>query len=240
MWIWNGTEYVTKPATNNTEWYLGATQVDAGGNKTSSISRTGWVFVGANKNATCPLDLENNAPGTAFMNVARYIATNQNVAGRTTMFTMGANQSAGNIADWRFYYAGAASGNNRSEFGFSGNVSPNLAMLYNGLNGVGTTAPVSKLEVAGSFGATVRGINANTTTSNDFTVLMNTAAITLTLEAPGPLLRRIMNVKNTTTGTVTVTGHIDGVSGATITLAAKASRTFQSNGNSWFIINGYL
>jgi len=55
-WIWNGTAYVTYsvPSTSSTEWYLAGTTIDAGGNKTAYISRTGGVrtfgnlFLGSN------------------------------------------------------------------------------------------------------------------------------------------------------------------------------------------------
>jgi hypothetical protein len=45
-WIWNGTAYVTyaSPSAPSTEWYLTGTTIDAGSNKTASISRNNSVI----------------------------------------------------------------------------------------------------------------------------------------------------------------------------------------------------
>ena len=45
-WIWNGSSYVTYTPPSKTEWFLANTTNDAGGNKTSAISRTGRISVG--------------------------------------------------------------------------------------------------------------------------------------------------------------------------------------------------
>lgn len=47
-WIYDGTDYVTYTAPDSTEWYFAGTSVDAGSNKTGSISRPGTVNTGLN------------------------------------------------------------------------------------------------------------------------------------------------------------------------------------------------
>lgn len=239
-WYWNGTAYVTAPVlSQTTEWYLTNTTVDAKGDKINKISRPGWIFVGANKTATCPLDLENTSPNTAFINVARYIAPNQNVAGSSTMFTMGAQQSVGNLADWRFYYAGNASANNRSDFGFTGNVSPNISMLYGGLNGVANATPLSRWDINGSLGFAIRGSGTNATqNTQDGTMVMTTAGTTYTLETPSGTTnaRRIIAVKNISGGNITVVGRIDGVANKSITVPSMGGMIWHTNGSSWYQI----
>ena len=45
-WIYQDGAYITytAPVVNNTEWYVTGTTIDAGGNKTTSITRTGPVY----------------------------------------------------------------------------------------------------------------------------------------------------------------------------------------------------
>jgi hypothetical protein len=43
-WIWNGSDYISYAITPSTEWYLYGTSIDAGSNKTASISRTGSIY----------------------------------------------------------------------------------------------------------------------------------------------------------------------------------------------------
>ena len=48
-WIYQDGAYITytAPVVNNTEWYINGTTIDAGGNKTASITRSGNITVGS-------------------------------------------------------------------------------------------------------------------------------------------------------------------------------------------------
>ncbi|MHA8051865.1 hypothetical protein V7S79_12205, partial [Aquirufa sp. ROCK-SH2] len=105
--------------------------------------------------------------------------------------------------------------------------------------GIGTNIPASKLEVNGTLGGFVRTSSVSTTTSNDFTLLMTGAGTTVTLEAPTSVNKRIMVIKNTSTGIVTVTGHLDGTASTSIVLISKESIEIQSDGSTWQILAKY-
>jgi hypothetical protein len=133
--------------------------------------------------------------------------------------------------------------NNKGELSFivNGNTTavPSMIIKDSGNVGIGTLSPVSKLEVNGTVGALVRTSAVSTTTSNDFTLLMSTAGTVVTLEAPTAVTRRIMAIKNTSSGTVSVTGHIDGTASTTFVLLSKESIEIQSDGTTWQIIAKY-
>jgi C1q domain len=135
--------------------------------------------------------------------------------------------------------------NNKGELLFIVNAnttsgSPAMIIKDSGNIGIGTTtAPVSKLEVNGTVGALVRSSSVSTTTANDFTLLMTAANTTVTLEAPTAVTRRIMVIKNTSTGRINVTGHIDGTASTTFVLLSKESIEIQSDGTTWQIIAKY-
>lgn len=101
-------------------------------------------------------------------------------------------------------------------------------------NYTGAAQPLSLLESQGSFGANIRSVSANTTLNNtDYTVVFTALGLIATL--PASVNRRIYNIKNISTGTLDITGNIDGVS-QTITIGSGNSRTFHGNGTTWYII----
>lgn len=117
------------------------------------------------------------------------------------------------------------------------NLATNRALLLNpnrGNVGVSTTQALSSLDVDGSLGLAIRvtAIPATLGTS-DSTVIL-TAAVTQPL--PAPILRRVYHIKNGGAGTVTVTGHIDNTAANTIIIPSGSSRTFHSDGTTWWII----
>lgn len=105
--------------------------------------------------------------------------------------------------------------------------------------GINTGNPLSRLDINGSFGALIRTSASNTTTSNDYTLLMTTANTVATLEAPTNISKRIMFIKNTSNGAVSVTGHIDGTASTTIVLLSKESIKVQSDGTTWQVLAKY-
>jgi hypothetical protein len=203
------------------------------------VTMMGNGSVGINNNApTVPIDV-NAIGNAAYLTIARFLAPSNNIVGNHSQMTFGTSQGAGNCSDWRFYYAGNGSLNNRIDFGMSGRFTPMISYLYNGYTGINNTTPLSFLDVNGSFGAITRGSSVSTTTSGDHTVLMAVANTTCTLESPTSVSRRIMVVKNTSLGNINVTGHIDGTASTTIVVLSKESIQFQSDGTTWQIIAKY-
>jgi hypothetical protein len=239
LWIWNGTAYVTKPATNNTEWNLGGTQIDAQGNKTSAISRTGFVAIGKDVSTTIPIDVYGK--GTAqYSPVARFLNETNNIVGNNTQLIYGVGQSYGNAADWRFHYAGNGNAKNRIDFAWSGIVAPSMSYLVNGNVGINMTDPLSRLDVNGSFGFNIRPADTSTSqTATDGTVVLKVAGSVYTLEAPNTTTnkRRLIVAKNVSTGNITVTGHIDGVAGTNLVIPSGGSKIFHTEGTSWYAIS---
>jgi hypothetical protein len=206
---------------------------------TPVIKAQGDGNVGINNTSpTVPLDVVNRGIGQ-FLPVARFLAPSNAIVGNNTQLVFGTAQGAGNCSDWRFYYAGNASANNRIDFGMSGRFTPMISYLYNGYVGVNNTTPLSFLDVNGSFGTIVRGSSVSTTTSGDHTIWMAIAGTTCTLETPSAVTRRIMVIKNTSSGTINVTGHLDGTASSTLVLLSKESIQIQSDGTTWQIIAKY-
>ena len=237
LWVWNGTAYVTKPATSNTEWWLGSTQVDARNNKTQAISRTGNVTIGKNISTTIPVDVYGTG-ATQFSVVARFTNPDNAVVGNNVQMVFGTQQASGNAADWRFFYAGNASVNNRVDFGMSGRVAPIISYLYGGNVGINNGTPVSNLDVNGSFGFAIRPAGSSIPqTESDGTVVFTVTGAVYTLLAPtSSNVRRMIAVKNQTTGNITVSGNIDGVAGTSYIIQGGGGVIFQSNGSSWWAI----
>ena len=117
------------------------------------------------------------------------------------------------------------------------NLATNRALLLNpnrGNVGVSTTQALSSLDTDGSLGLAIRvtAIPATLGTSDSTVVL--TATVTQPL--PAPILRRVYHIKNGGAGTVTVTGHIDNTAANTIIIPSGSSRTFHSDGTTWWVI----
>jgi hypothetical protein len=103
LWTYNGTDYVTYSAPASTPFFLANTTNDAGGNKTSAISRTGNVGIGTS-NPTAPLDVQSPSAAT-FVTTARFLTPNNTTAGNANVLVFGTqNSTVGNSADWRYVY----------------------------------------------------------------------------------------------------------------------------------------
>lgn len=110
---------------------------------------------------------------------------------------------------------------------------------HNQYIGLGTLAafyqnPLSTLDVGGSFGVNIRVLTISATLiENDYTVVFN--GVTLTATLLSPVNRRIVNIKNINTSLLSITGNIDGIV-QTITFSQFQSRTFHSDGATWYLI----
>lgn len=75
---------------------------------------------------------------------------------------------------------------------------------------------------------------ATTLVQTDYTIVYTVAGLTQTL--PASVNKQIYNLKNGSTGNLTITGNIDGVLASTITIAAKNSLTLHGDGITWWVI----
>jgi hypothetical protein len=114
----------------------------------------------------------------------------------------------------------------------------------NGNTGIGTIAPASTLQVAGSLSLPIATKAANyTATVTDHTVLCNTGSMTLTLPTAVGIGGRIYVIKKTSAvaGTITIDPNgsetIDGALTNTAIVNQYQSLTVQSDGANWFILS---
>ena len=75
---------------------------------------------------------------------------------------------------------------------------------------------------------------ATTIVASDYTVVFTNPNLTQPLGTS--VAKQILNLKNNSSGNLTVTGTIDGVTNATINISTKSSLTFHGDGITWFII----
>ena len=100
----------------------------------------------------------------------------------------------------------------------------------------------STLDVGGSFGAAITVSETSVVLGDTHSTLVLTApGLTQELPAPDttPLAgntRRVYNIKNGSTGGLTITGHIDGVASSSLTIEASESRTFHCSGSTWWVL----
>lgn len=82
----------------------------------------------------------------------------------------------------------------------------------------------------------IRVVSVNTTLSatTDGTVVFDTISTVATL--PVSVNETVLVVKNNSGGSITVIGHIDGVSGSSYSLQSKESMKFHGNGITWYYI----
>jgi hypothetical protein len=110
--------------------------------------------------------------------------------------------------------------------------------------GIRKAAPVSALDVEGSFGAKIQTVSTNTTLDGThFTVLVDATAAgrTITLPAASTCTNRIYNIKkiDASVNTVTIDGNAsETIDGATTRVISTqyAVVTIQCDGSAWYII----
>lgn len=106
-----------------------------------------------------------------------------------------------------------------------------------GRTGIGSTAPVSTLDVSGSVGSAITTITGNTTLGESHsTVIVTSGTPTITLPAASGVSRRKYRIVNQTSSAVTVSTYKDFAGADATTIAANSAIEFQSNGTSWYRI----
>lgn len=118
---------------------------------------------------------------------------------------------------------------------FTGTTIPDNSTIKAALQSLETSLESSS--GTGSTQTKIRVVNASTTlvAATDGTVVFDTAGTVATL--PTPVNEKQLVVKNVSTGNITVTGHIDGSSAQTFTVATLESFRFHSNGTTWYLIS---
>jgi hypothetical protein len=184
------------------------------------------------------IGINNNAPTqmlhllTASSGVMLFESSNGSAGQASIDLKVGSTQY------WRIIGQGSANGS-RLDFHNQTTNSPAMSIMpTTSYLGVGTTNAYSTIDSGGSLGASIISSAVNiTTTATNYTVVMTATGTVVTLQTPSltTTLRKIINVKNASTGNITVTGNIDGTT-QTLTLTQKESRTFHSNGVTWWII----
>jgi len=120
----------------------------------------------------------------------------------------------------------------------------NYAAFFEGTVGVGTTTPLSTLDVAGGIGGNLVTKTGNyTATAADYTIICDatSGAITITLPAASGATRRIYNIKkvdasgNTVTVDANASETIDGAT-TNVLSAQYSSVSIQCDGSNWWII----
>ena len=242
-WNSNGTTYTTYTIPDKTPWLLGGTaSTDAGTDKTNAIYRKGRVLIATNGSTqTTPLkDMHLQNGGASLLTSAfgsgQIFSTNDSSGPRFFLEHLGAGTNLKTSVMYTqngITYLGAIVTDNGSTWIFANPLNINHST---GFVGVRTTTPLSNLEVNGSFGTNIISTGAATYTliSTDSTVVMTTAGAVVTLGAS--VNKRVVTIKNGSTGNITFTGHIDNVASATLTIPAGQSRTLHGNGTTWWII----
>ena len=203
MWIYNGTAYVSYTPPSSTPFFLANSTTDAGGNKTSSIYRTGRVGIGTN-NPTRLLDVVNSGSTYDGLIEAEGVVTSNYSRAMAIRMRRGtsASPSAIQLNDVSAYgfsghdgtsfsttsagMAGIATQNWTSSakgmgliFSTTHNASTTLAermrIDHTGFVGIGTSAPSAPLEVSSSgIGALIRRSSSGLAASN--LILQKTAS----------------------------------------------------------------
>jgi uncharacterized protein YbbK (DUF523 family) len=129
----------------------------------------------------------------------------------------------------------------------SGTLTHYAALFRSGLIGIGTSTPVSTLDVSGSNGLATSSTSTDVTLDNTYysvRVDASGASRTITLPAASGCTRRIYVVKKSDSSgnTVTVDGNAsETIDGATTKVLSTQYSTvmIQSNGTSWDILSQF-
>jgi hypothetical protein len=117
---------------------------------------------------------------------------------------------------------------------FTGTTIPDSSTIKAALQSLETTLETNYTVTNRQNKIRVVSINTTLSATTDGTVVFDTAGTVATL--PSPTNELMLVVKNVSNGSITVTGHLDGVAAQTFTIASLESFRFHSNGSTYYII----
>ena len=194
---------------------------------------------GSTPNGDALLHIKNDASSGKDSSVVR-IENEQNGVNDVTGLEI-FNSGTGATAKWDVYIPASASTNLQ----FKNNGTDRVTIQNDGDVGIGTTSPVSTLDIQGSLSQKTTTITSATTLDNTHNIILcNTGSYTVTLPAASSNTNRVYAIKNIDTDgdDITIDGNasetIDGTT--TFNLSTyNQTITIASDGSNWFIIELY-
>lgn len=191
---------------------------------------------GSTPNGDALLHIKNDASSGKDSSVVR-IENEQNGANDVTGLEI-FNSGTGATAKWDIYIPASASTNLQ----FKNNGTDRVTIQNDGDVGIGTTSPVSTLDIQGSLSHRTTTITSATTLDNTHNIILcNTGSYTVTLPPASSNTNRLYTIKNIDVDgdVITIDGNgsetIDGAT--TFDLSAyNEAVTIASDGSNWFII----
>ena len=192
---------------------------------------------GSDPDSDAILHINNHSGSSADSSIIR-IENAQNGANDVTGVEL-YNSGTGATAKWDVYIPASGS----TDLRINNNGSDHVTIQNDGDVGIGTTSPVSTLDVNGSVGYAVTNITSATTLDNTHNVVLcNTGAYTVTLPAAASNTGRIYYIKNIDTDgdDITIDGNgaetIDGSATYVLDTYLRNIKII-SDGSNWHVIS---
>ena len=192
---------------------------------------------GSNPDSDAILHINNHSGSSADSSIIR-IENEQNGANDVTGIEL-YNSGTGATAKWDVYIPASGS----TDLRINNNGSDHVTIQNDGDVGIGTTSPVSTLDVNGSVGYAVTTRTSATTLDNTHNVVLcNTGAYTVTLPAAASNTGRIYYIKNIDTDgdDITIDGNgaetIDGSATYVLDTYLRNIKII-SDGSNWHVIS---
>jgi hypothetical protein len=197
--------------------------------------------IGVNTDGSDPdgdaiLHIKNDGASGKDSSVVR-IENEQNGANDVTGLEL-FNSGTGTTAKWDVYIPASGS----TDLRIKNNGTDRITIQNDGDVGIGTTSPVSTLDINGSVGYKVTTITSATTLDNTHNIILcNTGSYTVTLPPASSNTNRLYTIKNIDTDgdVITIDGNgsetIDGATTFNLVIYNQTI-TIASDGSNWFIV----
>ena len=207
-----------------------------------SLSITQAQNVGINTDGSSPdadalLHLNNHSTSSLNASLLR-IENNKNGTNNLTGIEF-FNNATGATAQWQVYIPASGS----TDLRFNNNGTDLITIQNDGDVGIGTTTPISTLEISGSVGYAITTITSATTLNNTHNVVLcDNGPYTVTLPAAANCTGRVLYIKNIDTDAeiITIDGNgsetIDNAITLRLTNSSMHAVRIISDGTSWYLI----